>query len=401
MRAKKPKKITRGGQAVRISKRIAVKDGKEYPSWQIFWREEGKARSTSRNTEDEANILADEIAARLAKGEIRQRILTGLELHQYEQAFELCRQSGGSILDAAKLLKATNRPPQRKTVSEVRDEFLLSKQRRSIRHRESLKNDTKFFSDHFGESPILELQVGELSKWLNGMSVAPRTKRNRFTNVRTMFRWARQNGYLPDTQTEIERVDDAIWADESRENWEEDEHLDDVRLLTPVQLKKLFAAIPSRLIPSLALCAFQGFRRSEALRLHWKMIKENHIEVPRLIARRQNKRRIPPYLETCKAWLEPHRQAEGLIIPSADRFIQLTAVAKSIGIDPWPQNVLRHSFISYRLALTKNAPQVALEAGTSVAKIDSNYDEKATEKDAKAWFSIFPSKKQVDLMHSL
>jgi integrase len=393
VKQKKPKKISRGGQAVRISKRVAVKDGKEYPSWQIFWREAGKARSTSRATEEGANTLADEIATKLAKGEIRQRILTGIELHEYEQAIDLCRHAGSSILDAAKLLKATNRPPQSKLVKDVRDEFLLSKQRRSFRHRDSLKNDTKYFSDHFGERPMMEVHVGDLSKWLVAMPVAPRTKRNRFTNVRTMFRWARQNGYLPDTVTEIERVDEAIWADESRENWEDDEHLDDVRLLTPVQLKKLFAAIPSRLVPTLALSAFQGVRRSEALRLHWTMIKKDHIEVPRMIARKQNRRRVPPYLDTCKAWLESHRQAEGLIIPSPDRFTQLTAIARKIGIDPWPSNVLRHSFISYRLVMTKNAPQTALEAGTSVQKIESNYDEKATEKDAKAWFAVMPPKK--------
>lgn len=49
------------------------------------------------------------------------------------------------------------------------------------------------------------------------------------------------------------------------------------------------------------------------------------------------------------------------------------------------------SFISYRLAATQNAAQVADEAGTSVEKIESNYDEKATKKDAEAWFAILPT----------
>jgi len=31
----------------------------------------------------------------------------------------------------------------------------------------------------------------------------------------------------------------------------------------------------------------------------------------------------------------------------------------------WPRNVLRHSFISYRIATVKSADQVALEAGNS------------------------------------
>ena len=84
---------------------------------------------------------------------------------------------------------------------------------------------------------------------------------------------------------------------------------------------------------------------------------------------------------------------QGLIIPRLDRFNQITAIAKKLVIDPWPNNVLRHSFISYRLALIKNASQVAEEAGTSVEKIRSNYDEMATKSDAEKWFSVFPEDK--------
>lgn len=40
-------------------------------------------------------------------------------------------------------------------------------------------------------------------------------------------------GYLPDTETEIERVDSAIWAEESREDREDDDRFEDIQLLTP------------------------------------------------------------------------------------------------------------------------------------------------------------------------
>jgi hypothetical protein len=197
MKARKPKKITRGGQAVRVSKRTQTKDGNDYVSWQLFWREEGKQRSTSRATQEEADALADEIAVRLAKGEIRQRILTGMELVDYEKALEICQQAGTSIVEAARLIKATRRPPVSKTVNEVRTEFLASKATRAKRTRESLSDGTKVFADQFGSKVILDLQVGELSKWLTELSVKPRTKRNRFSSLRTMFRWARRRGYSP------------------------------------------------------------------------------------------------------------------------------------------------------------------------------------------------------------
>jgi hypothetical protein len=60
----------------------------------------------------------------------------------------------------------------------------------------------------------------------------------------------------------------------------------------------------------------------------------------------------------------------------------------------WPRNVLRHSFISYRIAVVKSADQVALEAGNSPAIIFKNYRELATDDEAAAWFNILPKEGQ-------
>ena len=51
---------------------------------------------------------------------------------------------------------------------------------------------------------------------------------------------------------------------------------------------------------------------------------------------------------------------------------------------------LRHSFISYRIAIVKSADQVALEAGNSAAIIFKHYRELTTEDVATEWFSILP-----------
>ena len=53
-------------------------------------------------------------------------------------------------------------------------------------------------------------------------------------------------------------------------------------------------------------------------------------------------------------------------------------------------NALRHSFISYRVAVTKDVPKVSLEAGDSPKMIDSNYRELVTDRAAHRWFSIAP-----------
>ncbi|MFN5963073.1 MAG: hypothetical protein ACK5CW_16475, partial [Verrucomicrobiota bacterium] len=52
-------------------------------------------------------------------------------------------------------------------------------------------------------------------------------------------------------------------------------------------------------------------------------------------------------------WLAPLRRRGG-VVPSCRQQPEITALAKSLGI-PWPRNVLRHSFISYRIAIVKSA----------------------------------------------
>jgi hypothetical protein len=49
-------------------------------------------------------------------------------------------------------------------------------------------------------------------------------------------------------------------------------------------------------------------------------------------------------------------------VPSGETYRKVTNLARRLGIE-WPHNVLRHSFISYRIAKIKNANEVALEAG--------------------------------------
>jgi hypothetical protein len=72
---------------------------------------------------------------------------------------------------------------------------------------------------------------------------------------------------------------------------------------------------------------------------------------------------------------------------------EVTALAKALKIG-WPRNVLRHSFISYRIAKVKSADQVALEAGNSPAIIFKHYRELATKEQAEEWFGIVPKEGQ-------
>ena len=56
------------------------------------------------------------------------------------------------------------------------------------------------------------------------------------------------------------------------------------------------------------------------------------------------------------------------------------------------RNKFRNSYISYRVAETKDPAKVAFESGNSVRTIVRDYLEITTPQEAKKWFSIFPQK---------
>lgn len=57
----------------------------------------------------------------------------------------------------------------------------------------------------------------------------------------------------------------------------------------------------------------------------------------------------------------------------------------------WKRNALRHSFGSYRPAVTADLARVSAEMGNSPAIINEHYRALVTEAEGKAWFGILPA----------
>ena len=134
---------------------------------------------------------------------------------------------------------------------------------------------------------------------------------------------------------------------------------------------------------------------AELSRLDWNAVDlERGIIEVRAGQAKTASRRIIPISDNLRQWLEPLNRT-GSVVPDPDLYRQVTALAKKLGIQ-WPRNVLRHSYISYRIAEVKSAEQVALEAGNSPAIIFKHYRELATEDEAEKWFSIVPQPGQFE-----
>jgi integrase len=218
--------------------------------------------------------------------------------------------------------------------------------------------------------------------------------------VNTLFKFAIKRGYLPKDHDEMSGVETAT-VDSG-----------EIEVFSPAELQKLFAACLTpvkergkwrtreEMIPYLAIAAFCGLRAAEIMRLDWSEVHltgtEKFVEVKAGNAKTASRRTVP-ISENCAAWLERYAKPSGPVInlSRADKQLFLYLAGKS-GVK-WKHNGLRHSFISYRLAVVKDVGQVSLEAGNSPQMVFKHYRQLVRESEAQEWFAIRPPKSSATL----
>ena len=142
----------------------------------------------------------------------------------------------------------------------------------------------------------------------------------------------------------------------------------------------------------MAIGAFTGIRSAEIRRLYWEDIKWDRNFIELVVSKAKTAaRRLVPLSENLKTWLAPWRQETGPIVSISDPAGALSDIAIKAQIPGgWRQNGLRHSYISYRVALTGDVARTALESGNSAKMIYRHYREVVDEDTAKIWFEITP-----------
>jgi len=327
-------------------------------------------------------------------------ILTPLEIsltnavRQFAEAHKMLR--GGSIVSAAQFYAKHLEEENRRgaltpiTFPELTTKFLDSiKGTKSRRYILDLKSKLKKASGVF-RVQIRGIRADDIDEWLSGMKKASgRTKNNYRMALLTLFSYARDKKHLPrGERTEAEfatRYDDKGG---------------DIGIYTPEEFRTLLENIEERFVPFIALGGFAGLRTIEILRLEWKDVwfDKGVIEVGKDKAKTAT-RRLAPIIPALEAWLKP-RSKTGPILPGIRDEFHFTklfkdATSKLVDAQGEPlltlvHNGLRHSFCSYRLAITKSAAQVSLEAGNSPKMLFENYRELVTEKAAQEFFGILP-----------
>jgi integrase len=345
---------------------------------------EAKASQLSQGYLDAALLRPND---RLEYGRARHAVKDlGLPLDavaiEYAQAIDLL--DGVPLIDAARFYARHHGSGlKRKSVAQAVEEMLDAKRRKGVSdvYLRDLRYRLGAFKNAF-HCDVSAIAPDDVAAFFENLNLSPRSHNNFLRALGTFFAYAQRHNWLSKEADLLSRVE---LRHEPRAP---------VEIFTAKELLALFQAASPLLAPCIALSAFGGLRTEEVLRLEWSDIdrRPGFIEVGAHKAKTAT-RRIVPLVENLSKWLAlaPHN-GERVWPHTKDQYFACLSDAARVLSRKWPRNVLRHSFISYRLAEIQDVNRVALEAGNSPQMIFRHYRELVTPQEAKTWFAIAPER---------
>ena len=261
---------------------------------------------------------------------------------------------------------------------------------------------------------INAITTPELEKWLagrkrkDGHALGPKRRNYVLSMVVALFRFARNRGYLPDTQTAAQMIE----RDELPKTT--------IKVFTPREMQTLLSHIEEPWLPWPVLVGFNGVRTEEVCLgknagarkdcLRWEDFDwaNNELCIRAEVSKTGFPRRIELHNNTV-AWLAPWRDAgaTGPVTPQGDirgkldkyrlklrakilhekaeKFDEITEAI----LQPW-NNALRHSYGSYLAAECRDLQRVAYQMGDSPSMVKRHYNNPRPRTQAQAWFAIWP-----------
>jgi len=335
----------------------------------------------------------------------RMRQLTALEMHGREamglppheisdfiKTRKRLAEYGKTIVDAGDFLIHHLEQVRRckTTVSQLAAEVIAAKQKagRSALYLIDLRKRLRRFCEDFGNQPIASVTVEQVDYWLGNLPLSPKSRTNFRANIHVLFSYATKRRMLDFNP--VEHTTKPTLIDKPPE------------IFTVDELRALLQAanrVEPDTIPMLTIGAFAGLRDAEIKRLDWSEVDlaRGHIEIKAAKAK-SARRRIIPIQPNLAAWLRPYSGKMGRVVPGGYRG-KLERVRKAAGLTDWPNNGLRHSFASYRLAAIHDAPRVAAELGhTSPTMLYNTYREVVMPEDTVRYWAIAPAREAENLL---
>jgi hypothetical protein len=423
-----PKTIKRGSVRVTVYKTTRKRPGlPPYTTFRIVHYDTSGRQIVESNPDAAAAIgRAEEIAAHLAKGQTQHAQFTAADAASFLRAREIIGSRNielvcSEYMDAIAALKGVplatavrgylQRNPGASAIEleSVIEEMLRAKEKEqaSARWIEDLELRLARFSEAF-RGPISELNGPDIEDWLadltritragtdSGLPVSPRSRKNYRTAVATLVAYAVRRKYLP---REFEQEMEDVGFNKARSA--------PAQVYTPEEMSKLLDATAAHRWPSvasitpwLAVRAFAGVRHAEAGRMNIRrdIHPDENLIVLGADVTKTKQSRVIPMQGNLVLWLADFGalRSDTPLCDHAHPDDSLAIVFEQLGIEPH-HNGLRDSYVSYRMAIVKDAGKVAQETGHSAAVLQSKYrsvrlpsGKLITETTAEEYFAIRP-----------
>jgi integrase len=373
------------------------------PFWQVTAPapEGGRIRKTFKDRE-EARIYHERAKVQLAQfgaaAMIDDRTRTDAA-----RAAEVLAGTRKTLLDAARFLyDHLRRTEGGKPLAEAVADFLQAKkaERLSDRHLACLRHHLDRFTVEMPDTATTaNATTADIDRFLTKLDLSPATVNGFRRDIHTFFEWASARG--------LSSSNPAAKATTFKNPPGK------IGILTPEDAAILLRACHPAILPGVVIGMFCGLRQAEITRLDWRAVDlpSGILTVGAEIAKTSSRRTVE-IPDNARALMEPYARESGPVWPASEEARNLWNLARieagfgpffstkaavnqaqagRVDLRPWPDNALRHSAISYRLALTRDLPRVATEAGNSPAIVQRHYAELVKPVAAKRFFGILPT----------
>jgi integrase len=293
--------------------------------------------------------------------------------------------------------------PEHEAVTVQQAVGLLLKAKSEMNLRDRTTKDLRIrlakFCESFGNRSIAEVTAEDILDWIRCLGLAPRTRRNYYQTIRTLYSWAKDEKMIKEDPLALvpkSKLKHLFGKQDDKSP----------EIYTPMEAQRLLGnSIGCEIMPLIVLGFFCGLRTAELLQLDWEDVKRSE-EMPFVSVRSANaksrSRRNVELNETALEWLSLCDVKEsGRIFPKSQQTYNVLRKRLHVESRVTPRtNGLRHSFGSYHYMLHGNEISTSHQLGhnPNETTLFTNYRALVTKMEGKAFFSIEPPKSKSKLV---
>jgi len=356
----------------------------DYKFFRLHWKVGSRGFRRAFSSADKAINEAERIVRDLARAEGENTTVRSEDIVYYR---ECARKLGGVPLHEAVefYLKFHRIGAPRKTLAEIAEEFLQATEARDVskKYVGSITFANKVWKKWAGAMSLAEISATFIERKFAESDYATHSKRNLLRAYRSLELFAVRQKYLP---KDFESAAEHVKLPPTKNSTP--------AIFTPEELMRLLIVTRPHQLAYVATMAFGGARRAEFERMtpeHFA-VDENIATINAEIAKKGS-RRVLELPDNLREWLKIAEMPKSGRRPSKKSIVNLTDKdrLREVGLT-WKQNVLRHSFCSYHLALHRNSALTSELAGNSPQMLRDHYKSLVSPAAAKEWFDITPQK---------